>query len=120
MERHIRGGTGRQHGIEADITYVIAGICPDEEVFAAQGIDYLESQAGARRLNDRAGPSQTNATAENMNGKIQGFMANNFGIRDQSFFFFRLAGYLSWPPGISKIAFAFKDWPVYLKYKKCT
>lgn len=38
---------------------------------------------------------QTNAKAENMNGKIQRFMANNFGIRDRSFFFFRLAGYFS-------------------------
>lgn len=38
---------------------------------------------------------QTNAKAENMNGKIQRFMANNFGIRDRSFFFYRLAGYFS-------------------------
>ncbi|WP_460432132.1 transposase, partial [Arachidicoccus ginsenosidivorans] len=37
----------------------------------------------------------TNAKAENMNGKIQRFMANNFGIRDRSFFFFRLVGYFS-------------------------
>jgi transposase len=38
---------------------------------------------------------QTNAKAENMNGKIQRFLANNFGIRDRDFFLFRLAGYFS-------------------------
>lgn len=38
---------------------------------------------------------QTNARAENMNGKIQRFLANNFGIRDRDFFLFRLAGYFS-------------------------
>lgn len=38
---------------------------------------------------------QTNAKAENMNGKIQRFLTNNFGIRDRDFFLFRLAGYFS-------------------------
>ena len=38
---------------------------------------------------------QTNAKAENMNGKIQRFLFNNFGIKDRDFFFFRLAGYFS-------------------------
>ena len=38
---------------------------------------------------------QTNAKAENINGKIQRFIANNFGIKDRDFFFFRLAGYFS-------------------------
>lgn len=38
---------------------------------------------------------QTNAKAENMNGKIQRFLTNNFGVRDRDFFFFRLAGYFS-------------------------
>lgn len=38
---------------------------------------------------------QTNAKAENMNGKIQRFLANNFGIRDRDFFLFRVAGYFS-------------------------
>jgi transposase len=38
---------------------------------------------------------QTNAKAENMNGKIQRFLANNFGIRDRDFFLYRLAGYFS-------------------------
>lgn len=38
---------------------------------------------------------RTNAKAENMNGKIQRFLANNFGIRDRDFFFYRLAGYFS-------------------------
>lgn len=38
---------------------------------------------------------QTNAKAENMNSKIQRFLANNFGIRDRDFFFYRLAGYFS-------------------------
>lgn len=37
----------------------------------------------------------TNAKAENMNGKIQRFLANNFGIKDRDFFFYRLAGYFS-------------------------
>jgi transposase len=38
---------------------------------------------------------RTNAKAENMNGKIQRFLANNFGIKDRDFFFYRLAGYFS-------------------------
>ncbi len=38
---------------------------------------------------------QTNAKAENMNGRIQRFLANNFGIRDRDFFLYRLAGYFS-------------------------
>ena len=38
---------------------------------------------------------QTNAKAENMNGKIQRFLANNFGIKDRDFFMFRVAGYFS-------------------------
>ena len=38
---------------------------------------------------------QTNAKAENMNGKIQRFLANNYGIRDRDFFLFRVAGYFS-------------------------
>ena len=38
---------------------------------------------------------QTNARAENMNGRIQRFLANNFGIRDRDFFLFRMAGYFS-------------------------
>lgn len=37
----------------------------------------------------------TNAKAENMNGRIQRFMANNYGIRDRDFFFYRLEGYFS-------------------------
>ena len=38
---------------------------------------------------------QTNARAENMNGRIQRFLANNFGVKDRDFFLFRLAGYFS-------------------------
>ena len=38
---------------------------------------------------------QSNAKAENMNGRIQRFLANNFGIKDRDFFLFRLAGYFS-------------------------
>jgi transposase len=38
---------------------------------------------------------QTNAKAENMNGKIQRFLANNFGIKDRDFFLYRVAGYFS-------------------------
>lgn len=36
---------------------------------------------------------QTNAKAENMNGKIQRSLANNFGIKDRDFFLFRVARY---------------------------
>lgn len=38
---------------------------------------------------------QTNAKAENMNGKIQRFLANNYGIKDRDFFLYRVAGYFS-------------------------
>jgi len=38
---------------------------------------------------------QTNATAENMNVKIQRFLANNFGIKDRDFFLYWVAGYFS-------------------------
>lgn len=38
---------------------------------------------------------QTNAKAENMNGKIQRFLANNFGIKDRDFFLYRVAGCFS-------------------------
>jgi transposase len=38
---------------------------------------------------------QTNAKAENMNGKIQRFIANNFGIKDRDFFLYRLKGYFA-------------------------
>ena len=38
---------------------------------------------------------QTNAKAENMNGKIQRFLANNFGIKDRDFFMYRVAGYFA-------------------------
>jgi len=38
---------------------------------------------------------QTNAKAENMNSKIQRFLANNFGVKDRDFFLYRVAGYFS-------------------------
>ena len=38
---------------------------------------------------------QTNAKAENMNGKIQRFLANNFGIKERDFFLYRVAGYFA-------------------------
>lgn len=38
---------------------------------------------------------QTNAKAENMNGKIQRFLANNYGIKDRDFFLYRVAGYFA-------------------------
>ncbi len=38
---------------------------------------------------------QTNAKAENMNGKIQRFLPNNYGIRDRDFCMYRLAGYFA-------------------------
>jgi transposase len=37
----------------------------------------------------------TNAKAECLNGKIQRFITNNYGIRDKDFFLFRVAGYFS-------------------------
>jgi hypothetical protein len=38
---------------------------------------------------------QTNAKAENMNGKIQRFITNNFGVRDKDFTLYRIANYFS-------------------------
>jgi len=38
---------------------------------------------------------QTNAKAENMNSKIQRFLAGNFGIKDRDFFLYRVAGYFA-------------------------
>lgn len=37
----------------------------------------------------------TNAKAENMNGKIQRFITNNFGVRDKDFTLYRIAKYFS-------------------------
>lgn len=37
----------------------------------------------------------TNAKAENLNGKIQRFLANNYGIRDRDFFFYRVQIYFA-------------------------
>jgi transposase len=37
----------------------------------------------------------TNAKAENMNGKIQRFIASNYGIREKDFFMYRLKGYFA-------------------------
>jgi len=39
--------------------------------------------------------TQTNAKAENMNGKIQRFITNNYGIRDVDFTIYRIAKYFS-------------------------
>ncbi|MDR1180424.1 MAG: transposase [Bacteroidales bacterium] len=38
---------------------------------------------------------RTNAKAERLNGKIQRFISNNFGLNDKDFFLFRIAGYFS-------------------------
>jgi transposase len=38
---------------------------------------------------------RTNAKAERLNGKIQRFISNNFGLKDKDFFLFRIAGYFS-------------------------
>ena len=38
---------------------------------------------------------QTNAKAENINGKIQRILANNFGIKDRDFFLYRVSGYFA-------------------------
>ncbi|MDR1675456.1 MAG: transposase [Tannerella sp.] len=40
----------------------------------------------------------TNAKAENLNSKIQRFIANNFGIRNRDFFFYRMQVYFSPAP----------------------
>jgi transposase len=37
----------------------------------------------------------TNAKAERLNGKIQRFITNNYGLRDKDFFLYRTAGYFS-------------------------
>jgi transposase len=37
----------------------------------------------------------TNAKAGNLNGKIQRFIANNFGIRNRDFFLYRIPVYFS-------------------------
>ena len=38
---------------------------------------------------------QTNAKAERLNGKINRFIANNYGVRDKDFVLFRINGYFS-------------------------
>jgi transposase len=40
----------------------------------------------------------TNANAENLNGKIQRFIATNFGIRNRDFFLYRIQVYFSPAP----------------------
>ncbi|MDR1864895.1 MAG: transposase, partial [Bacteroidales bacterium] len=37
----------------------------------------------------------TNAKAERLNGKIQRFVSNNYGMRDKDFALYRIAGYFS-------------------------
>jgi transposase len=37
----------------------------------------------------------TNAKAENINGKIQRFVSSNFGVKDNDFLLYRIAGYFS-------------------------
>jgi transposase len=37
----------------------------------------------------------TNAKAERLNGKIQRFVSNNYGMKDKDFFLYRTAGYFS-------------------------
>jgi transposase len=39
--------------------------------------------------------AQTNAKAERLNGKINRFVAANYGIKDKDFVLWRMAGYLS-------------------------
>jgi transposase len=38
---------------------------------------------------------QTNAKAERLNGKIQRFVSNNYGMKDKDFALYRIAGYFS-------------------------
>ncbi|MGK0315971.1 MAG: transposase, partial [Saprospiraceae bacterium] len=37
----------------------------------------------------------TNRKAENLNGKIQRFVANNYGLRNHDFFYYRLQVYFA-------------------------
>ena len=37
----------------------------------------------------------TNAKAERLNGKIQRFVSNNYGIKDKDFALYRIANYFS-------------------------
>ena len=37
----------------------------------------------------------TNANAERLNGKIQRFVSNNYGIKDKDFILYRMANYFS-------------------------
>jgi transposase len=37
----------------------------------------------------------TNAKAERLNGKIQRFITQNYGLKDKDFFLYRTAGYFS-------------------------
>ncbi|MDR2287259.1 MAG: transposase, partial [Prevotellaceae bacterium] len=37
----------------------------------------------------------TNDKTECLNGKIQRFITNNYGLRDKDFFLYRIAGYCS-------------------------
>jgi len=39
--------------------------------------------------------TKTNAKAERVNGKIQRFISNNYGVRDKDFALYRIAGYFS-------------------------
>lgn len=39
--------------------------------------------------------TQTNAKAERLNGKIERFLSNNYGVRDLDFSMYRIAGYFS-------------------------
>ena len=39
--------------------------------------------------------NKTNAKAERINGKIQRFISNNYGVRDKDFALYRIAGYFS-------------------------
>jgi transposase len=37
----------------------------------------------------------TNAKAERLNGKIQRYITQNYGLKDKDFFLYRVAGYFS-------------------------
>ena len=39
--------------------------------------------------------AQTNAKAERLNGKIERFLSNNYGVRDLDFSVYRINGYFS-------------------------
>lgn len=66
----------------------------DENIYEMNNVAKLFVSNEEKILNYFKG-GKTNALAEAVNNKIQRFIASNYGIRDEGFFFYRLAGYFS-------------------------